>query len=378
MTKRKIPVVFLLLLLTLSSQLLMACATSTSQLAQNVPTITLQPTSTKVQSSPAVQTGAKELNFNLDYTFSSSLEELVAKSPIVLIGQMSATEGYVNTERNNLNLDQPSTQVLALGQIYVVTAERYLKGNSTPSIKVIQAEAYFDITGGNPTPDQIARAKVNFGAMALRSGVKYLFFLQPITPVGELAGKGYYVGAVAPWRFSLPNTGSIKSETSIDRTLLEALENKTTNDLITQMEAVISRNPTLTPVPTSPPKPTARAKASDAINLVKLYNLDKAVYVRAEWHNAKPLEYKDPNTIRSILNVLDTPITTVERTTPPGSKVENYAIIYFGFSDDTWISFGYYREEGVFRNGSFDLSQKLMIPVPTKLAEVLGLPPLIN
>jgi hypothetical protein len=378
MIRGKFQVIFLLFLLALSSQLLVACsnqATQTGQLGQSVPTITSQPSATQVQPTTVIPTGAREVKLTIDYILAGSLTELTAKSSIIMIGQMSGMEGYINTERNNLNIDQPSPERLSLGQIYNVTVERYLKGSGASSVKVIQVEAYFDITAGTPTPDQIERAKSNFGATALRPGVKYLFFLQPIMPIGELAGKGYYLGATNPWRFSLPDTGNIKSETPINRTLLEALENKTTSDLITEMETVISRNPTLTPVPTSPPLPTARAKAGDTLNLVTLYNLDNATAIRVEWHNSKGLVHKDPTIIKSILNVLDTPLATIERTAPPAnSQVEQYVLIYFDFNDGKTISFGYYRAEGVLRNGSFDLSQKLMIPVPAKLAEALGLP----
>jgi hypothetical protein len=377
MLKRKFFIIFLLSLIAFSSHLLTACgnqSTTNVQVAQSIPTITSQPTSIPAQNSPTSRPVVQTVRASQSYIVAYSLEELVAKSTTIVIGQPINKAETFNGARAGLDNELIDPNNYGLVQTYNVAVERYLKGNGSDQVKIAQVEAFLITNGLTPTTNQIEDAKANYGAVPLKSGQKYLFFLRPFQPVS--AFPGLLTGSINPWRIVLLDTGEITPEVAWSKQLESSLIGKSANNFITEVETVIAKNPTITPVPTSPPKPTARAKAGDALNLVKFYNLDKAVYIRVEWHGSSGLDYKDSNKIKDILSVLDTPITTVERTTPPSSKVENYAIIYFGFSDDTWISFGYYREEGVFRNGNFDLNQKLMIPVPTKLAEVLGLPPL--
>jgi hypothetical protein len=146
------------------------------------------------------------------YVTANSLRELVAKSTLIVVGQVSGTGETINLARNPNDITQPDPNILILGQVYPVTVERYLKGTGDRILNVVQPEAF--LTERIPkTQANIANAMANYKYIPFRSGTKYLLFLEPIL---GFANQHYFTGPAHPWRFILPDAGNAEPESPWD------------------------------------------------------------------------------------------------------------------------------------------------------------------
>lgn len=142
------------------------------------------------------------------YHVAYSLDSLVAQSSVIVIGQISGTGDTFNMARSQSDPARPDPNVYVLGQIYKVTVQRYLKGAGSNTLDVAQREGF--LTEGTPkTPENIARSRTTYKYVSLRSGVRYLFFLQPVKGA---EGRTYLVGPAQPWLFTIPDNGTAVPE----------------------------------------------------------------------------------------------------------------------------------------------------------------------
>src|SRR5689334_2935578 len=85
------------------------------------------------------------------YVTAQSIEQLVIQSKVIVIGSMTGLAETVNMARNVNDITQPDPNILIVGQIYDISAKRYLKGSGASTIDVVQPEAYlFENTPRTP------------------------------------------------------------------------------------------------------------------------------------------------------------------------------------------------------------------------------------
>ncbi len=170
------------------------------------------PTATIIQSTKPAGTIAPDVEYSSvtqSYRTASTLQQLVAESAVIVVGDTTTTGETINLARNPNDPTQPDLKNLVVGQVYRVTVKRYLKGSGTNSINVVQPEAYlFERTP--KTPENIEKARAKDNHIPLRPGITYLFFLNLMEK--EFPGQNYFTGDRHPWRFVLPATGNAQPE----------------------------------------------------------------------------------------------------------------------------------------------------------------------
>ena len=206
-------------------------------------------TPNQIYSSPATQQPAQlsptaaELKGTLsEVDVVETLEARVAKTPIIVIGQVSEAGEIINTTRNVNDSSQPDPHMFGLGQVYRVKVEQYLKGTGSTSLSVVQAEGDVVYNPDGPpaiptTDEEVARLKARFAHVPLSTGTRYLFFLAPME--GFDPALNYRAGALGePWRFVLPLTGNAQAE-SAAREAVDAFPPRPSMELLTQVEQLI-------------------------------------------------------------------------------------------------------------------------------------------
>lgn len=167
--------------------------------------ITAQPIQPITTVEPVIEMGPGAAS----YVTAQSFEQLVAESTVICIGEMTGLGETFNMARNPQDTTQPDPNILGLGQVYHFRVERYLKGQSSNTIDIVQVEAF--LTNRVPwTPENIEKAKAKDSHIPLRLGVKYLYFLRPLQDFPDK--QNYFVGTRHPWRFILPDKGNAEPE----------------------------------------------------------------------------------------------------------------------------------------------------------------------
>lgn len=137
-----------------------------------------------------------------------SLNELVAKSQVIAVGQLSTTAETINMARDPSDPTKPDPEYSILGQVYRVAIQRYVKGNGGSTLDVVQPEGFL----GQKTPktqENLNKARHTYEFVPFHSGTKYLLFLEPVR---GFPGKSYFTGPAQPWRFTVPDGGTAVPE----------------------------------------------------------------------------------------------------------------------------------------------------------------------
>jgi hypothetical protein len=148
------------------------------------------------------------------FIFVHSLKERVAKSTVIVLGDVRDTGEIINLSREVSDWTKPATNGFSVGQVYHIQVTRHLKGASPDTISIINQEGGLPIV--NPasiTPAHIAQLKATGGYVPLKIGTTYLFFLDPFTGV-DFSGT-YYIGgagAIYPWRFALAPDSTLEAD----------------------------------------------------------------------------------------------------------------------------------------------------------------------
>lgn len=117
--------------------------------------------------------------------------------------------------------------MFALGQVYDVAVLESLKGDATPTVRVMQTEGI--VTGRGETPvaqsysdDEIAHMKhcaLQDGQyVPMDPGARYVFFLDAMGIAGGFDPElGYHTGSAGiPWRFVYNEGGTLIPESPVD------------------------------------------------------------------------------------------------------------------------------------------------------------------
>lgn len=142
-----------------------------------------------------------------------SFSELVKKADVIVIGQAVQAAGQVNLAREPANFDQPDPKRTAVGQVYRIQVEQWLKGKGEPEI-------FFALFQGDALQAQepVASGETVWnsdgsGDIPLTLGQKYLFFL--VDPKHKLEGyeKGtIFLSSGHPTVFDVSNPGYVQIE----------------------------------------------------------------------------------------------------------------------------------------------------------------------
>jgi hypothetical protein len=358
--KTKIAYLGLLSILIVISQLLLACSGNST-----LPSV---PTDVSESSAIVSTVGEGEIGkVNVQYIYANSLSELVALSPLIVIGQLDKLGAVVNTARNPQDTSKPSSSTFGIGQTYTFTVERYLKGNSSSPLNLIQGEGLIILNQAQASEDNIKKAKANSGIPTLQPNRKYLLFLKPLE--GDFAGKDFYVAPIMPWRFVLPDKENAYPETPTNRAVSE-LNSMPTTQLINTVEQIASRNPTIPPKPTNAPSPTPMVKPNDPLNLVKLYNLDKAVSITVGIPRQPAQEINDTAKITAVLASLDKPINQAPPSSIPANvDAANFRTLSFNFSDGKAIKFEIILKDNIL---ILPVTENARITIPPELLQIFG------
>lgn len=194
------------------------------------------------------------------YHTAGSLDELVAKSTVIVIGQLQSVGEVVNLARDPQNTSEPDPQVFSGGQVYLVAVQRYLKGQGPHALKVVQAEGFLPNPPATLTRADREKAKAQDTYIPLREGKTYLFFLRPLGLFPPETD--YLTGTAHPSRFVLSADGYAGPESPWEQAQL-VFPPRPTDQLLAQVEQLVGApgTPTSphTPVPPSPssgPLPT--------------------------------------------------------------------------------------------------------------------------
>lgn len=184
-------------------------AATPSTIPAQLPTAGTTPlvSATAVATVPTIQR-----TFDDNYVFVHSLKERVAKSTLIVVGEVLDTGEVINLSRDVTDRTKPATDSFGVGQVYQVNATRYLKGTDTDTLNIINLEGF--LPKANPatvTQVEIAQAKAAAAYPPLQIGQTYVFFLEPFTGV-DFKGT-YFIGSLGyPWRFKLAPDSTMVAE----------------------------------------------------------------------------------------------------------------------------------------------------------------------
>lgn len=179
----------------------------------------------------AIACGDTTTTVSSAYVTASSVEDLVGRSSLVVIGTVAST----GPERREIPGRLPSdpTQIdpnyTGVGQIYEIEVERYLKGTGGTTIRVVQFEGSIVSLGG-----QVREIQSESAGHPLTSATRYLLFLIPQGQVDDL-----WLGTAQPFRFAL-SSGLAKAE-SPEGGIPDLFPNRSESTLISEVETILTR-----------------------------------------------------------------------------------------------------------------------------------------
>ena len=147
-----------------------------------------------------------------------------------MIGTVSSDEPTTRNihGRDPLDPSKPDPNYIAVGSIYQVNVERYLKGSGGDTLPVVQLENTITNIGGRVTESRMQEAD-----FPLTKGTRYLLFLKPHGQAPDL-----WFGTAEPYRWIL-SSGQAKVETPSEgaRTTFPDTDEA---GLVASVEAIIS------------------------------------------------------------------------------------------------------------------------------------------
>jgi hypothetical protein len=148
----------------------------------------------------------------------TNFKEITDRSDVIIIGTSIAQKVIVNIARDPNDHTMPDPLYFSIGQIYEIQVDRYLKGDGTASIYVIQNEGFMPLGSQEPTNDDIDKAKKLSDSAPLVIGRVYIMFLSyhdPEYSYDDFPIKEFLFAKGHPWRFEITNTGCVQPEDGI-------------------------------------------------------------------------------------------------------------------------------------------------------------------
>jgi hypothetical protein len=257
MLARKKISIGLVLMLLWAVQLLSACSTLTSTevvpaaatVATPASTASTIVTSNTTTSATNIAGQVSVLHVAVDPRVANSMSELVASVNMIVIGQVSSANEIWDYSRDTNNPSQADPNELEVGQVYNLSVERYLKGSGDNTIKFVQSEGLIKLNQATASPANISEAKTYYPHVTFETGVKYLFFLNPLGTGSP--GKNYFSTTIYPWVFTIPDNGKAEPQSAKSETIY-IFPAKATADFLQEVQQVIAQNPTLAEVAAAP------------------------------------------------------------------------------------------------------------------------------
>ena len=185
-------------LLGLMALLLAACASARPAATPTVISSTPLPIASASQPAAACPSEPAPSFETSDFFPSRALPEVVSASTAIVVGRAEPSNEIVNMARGD---------VFAIGQVYTVTVQRYLKGSGPGTLKVIQAEGDIFKPVACITAQDITLAKTLYAKdyIPMQSDTDYLLLLTH-PPLPGLA-TDYWFGVDRRWRWRLQPDG---------------------------------------------------------------------------------------------------------------------------------------------------------------------------
>jgi hypothetical protein len=143
------------------------------------------------------------------------MEELLKHTEIVVIGRPVAEKGIINTARDVSDLTQTDPDHFSIGQVYEVEVIRYIKGNGSNILYVIQHHG--SVLGSQEISESdIEVAREREGIIPLERDARYVLFLTHSSftyedyPTDQLMG-----GRGHPWIFRMSAQDCVQPEDSL-------------------------------------------------------------------------------------------------------------------------------------------------------------------
>jgi hypothetical protein len=369
--KKLIEFTALFLAVIISLQFLTACNLQpTENVGQAIPSVTTQPTG---NITPTTNPSPKMGKISVDFLTARSLEDLVARSTVIVTGQIESLAETINNARNPNKPEEPDPNLLILGQVYNFKVEGYLKGKGENTLKVVQREAYLDTKTFPATKENIEAARAVYPYIAFNIGTKYLLFLDFYPSTGERAGKNYLGGVREPWRFTVPDNSNAQAE-SPAYNITSTFPSKSTAILIKEVEEVINKNPTIpspTPAPSYTPVPWASVKVGQNINPIQLYGVDKVTAIRIKMSGPRKDPSQNSAQIKAVVDLLNKVVVVLdEKLQPQITSDDDIVFIIFDLESGKTVGFEYNRKTGTLK---LPPPNPVYIQAPPNLLQLLGI-----
>lgn len=367
-------------LLILLTELLSACGNPTTvpnySAANTVMATSLSRTTAiaKISPTPTTNEGITWGEVE-DYEFATNLpKELVANTPIIAVVTVIGEGPIVNLARSSNDLSQPSPNQFAIGQVYQVKVEQYLRGQDAATLNIIQDEGI--VPEDMPkTQENIDKGKVFSKIPPLSAGSRFVMFLVP-DPI--FTAQHYFDGNSQPWLFALTSSGNAQVQTPATR-IIEDYPTMSTTDFLNEVKQLILTNPynpnQKPPVTTPEATPTPSLKTGQTVNIVTLYNLNQATSVgikgRPIPNNQSPNSWSNVK-IRDIVAALNKKLPIIGNPTEPDFS-SNVVYIIFVFTDDTSVGLTFNIKTSVLTMYLPNQQNQIAVQAPPELLKATGL-----
>ena len=150
------------------------------------------------------------------YVLYGTMQELVDRADIIIIGRPVGENGVINTNRNPSDTSQPDPSEFSLGQIYEIEVLHYIEGEGPATLYAIQYQGcIFEQVGEEISESDIERARQREGIIPLSLNQRYIMFLY-LNDVYQESPLVLYSGTAHPWKFSINELDCVQPEDELD------------------------------------------------------------------------------------------------------------------------------------------------------------------
>jgi hypothetical protein len=162
-----------------------------------------------ISSTPTIFTNNETPGFvSGSYITNTSIAKMVSQSTLIVIAQVVKMDHIINMARDVKDPTQPAKDVYGVGQVYQVKIKKFIKGNESETIFLVQPEGFLGSTESKSETDIInSKKRYDFIPMSLEK--EYVMFLRPMLSYPE---EKLYVGIAQPWRFDITDPNKVVPE----------------------------------------------------------------------------------------------------------------------------------------------------------------------
>ena len=223
---------------------LMACGqpdTRSNSLSVSTPEPSAAPIIALTRQPMVVTTGGS------DYLTVSSMQERVAKSSFIIVGEITGSGEVINASRDVDDRNKPASDSFGVGQVYHCHVIRYLKGTGPETLNIVQVEGFAPhANAASITQKDIEQLKASYDSVPFQTGTTYVLFLEPFQGID--VKDNYYSGALGlPWRFELLSNGRTQAEGPHDARISPDFGYDPNTPQVAQIEQLVQAEKTSAP-----------------------------------------------------------------------------------------------------------------------------------